>query len=155
MCVCVYVCVCVHAESLQSCPTLCDPTDCSPSGSSVHGILQASILEWVAMPSSTGSSAPRDQTHVSCGCCMAGGLFTAEPPGETQWKAGNAIERLGREIQETIKCRLLLLLSRFSHVRLCVTLQMEAHQAPSSLGFSRQEHWSGLPFPSPMHATEK
>ena len=89
------------------------------------------------MPSSTGSSAPRDQTHVSCGCCMAGGLFTAEPPGETQWKAGNAIERLGREIQETIKCRLLLLLSRFSHVRLFVTPWLATHQAPLSSAISR------------------
>ena len=45
---------------------------------------------------------------------------------------------------------LLLLLSRFSRVRLCATPQMAAHQAPLSLGFSRQEHWSGLPFPSPQ-----
>ena len=49
---------------------------------------------------------------------------------------------------------LLLLLSRFSRVWLCVTPQMAAHQAPPSLGFSRQEHWSGLPFPSPMHESE-
>ena len=49
---------------------------------------------------------------------------------------------------------LLLLLSRFSRVRLCVTPQTAAHQAPPSLGFSRQEHWSGLPFPSPMHESE-
>ena len=48
-----------------------------------------------------------------------------------------------------------LLLSRFSHVRLYATKQMAAHQAPPSLGFSRQEHWSGLPFPSPMHEREK
>ena len=55
------------------------------------------------------------------------------------------------------KWRLLLqlLLSRFSRVRLCATPQMAAHQAPPSLGFSRQEHWSGLPFPSPMHESEK
>ena len=46
---------------------------------------------------------------------------------------------------------LLRQLSRFSHVRLCATPQMAAHQAPPSLGFSRQEHWSGLPFPSPVH----
>ena len=46
---------------------------------------------------------------------------------------------------------LLLLWSRFSRVRLCTTPQMAAHQAPPSLGFSRQEHWSGLPFPSPVH----
>ena len=50
---------------------------------------------------------------------------------------------------------LLLLLSRFSHVRLCATSQTAAHQAPPSLGFSRQEHWSGLPFPSPMHESGK
>ena len=50
---------------------------------------------------------------------------------------------------------LLLLLSRFSHVRLCATPQTAAHQAPPSLGFSRQEYWSGLPFPSPMHESEK
>ena len=49
----------------------------------------------------------------------------------------------------------LLLLSRFSCVRLCATPQTEAHQAPPSLRFSRQEHWSGLPFPSPMHESEK
>jgi len=50
---------------------------------------------------------------------------------------------------------LLLLLSRFSRVRLCATPYTAAHQAPPSLGFSRQEHWSGLPFPSPMHEGEK
>ena len=50
---------------------------------------------------------------------------------------------------------LLLLLSRFSRVRLCVTPETAAHQAPPSLGFSRQEHWSGLPFPSPMQESEK
>ena len=50
---------------------------------------------------------------------------------------------------------LLLLLSRFSRVRLCATPWTAAHQAPQSLGFSRQEHWSGLPFPSPMHESEK
>ena len=50
---------------------------------------------------------------------------------------------------------LLLLLSRFSRVRLCATPEMAAHQASPSLGFSRQEHWSGLPFPSPTHESEK
>ena len=49
----------------------------------------------------------------------------------------------------------LLLLSHFSRVRLCATPEMAAHQTPPSLGFSRQEHWSGLPFPSPMHKSEK
>ena len=50
---------------------------------------------------------------------------------------------------------LLLLLSLFSRVQLCSTPETAAHQAPPSLGFSRQEHWSGLPFPSPMHESEK
>ena len=65
-------CVCCHF----SCVWLCNSIDCSLPGSSVHGILQARILEWVAMPSSRGSSQPRDQTHISC---IAGGFFTAEP----------------------------------------------------------------------------
>ena len=50
---------------------------------------------------------------------------------------------------------LLLLLSHFSRVRLCATPQISAHLALLPLGFSRQEHWSGLPFPSPMHQSEK
>ena len=51
--------------------------------------------------------------------------------------------------------KMLLLLSHFGRVRLCATPQMAAHQAPPSLGFSRQEHWSGVPFPSPMQESEK
>ena len=66
----------------QSCPILCDPMDCSPPGSSVHGILQARTLEWVAMPSSRGSSRPRDRTCVSC---TAGGFFTASPGKPPEW----------------------------------------------------------------------
>ena len=52
MCIYVYTCVCLCGKSLQSCRTLCDPKDCSTPGSSVQGILQARILEWVSMPSS-------------------------------------------------------------------------------------------------------
>ena len=58
----------------QSCLTLCDPIDCSPPGSSVHGILQARILVWVAIFCSRGSSRPRDRTQVSC---VAGRFFAA------------------------------------------------------------------------------
>ena len=65
----------------QSCPTLCDPMDCSPPGSSVHGILQAWILEWVACPFSRGSSQPRDWTRVSC---IAGRFFTMWTTRETR-----------------------------------------------------------------------
>ena len=61
-------------EVTQSCPTVCDPVDCSLPGSSVHGILQARILEWVAISFSRGSSRPRDQTQVFC---IAGRRFRA------------------------------------------------------------------------------
>ena len=60
VCVCVFVCV------SHSVATLCNPINCSPLGSSVHGILQARVLEWVAMPFSRGSSQPKDRTWVSC-----------------------------------------------------------------------------------------
>ena len=77
--------ICIHFESkymldlvcvlvAQACPTLCNPMDCSPPGSSVHGILQAWIQEWVAISLSRGSSQPRNQSWVSC---FAGGCFTA------------------------------------------------------------------------------
>ena len=73
---------CVLAKSLWSSPTLWNPMDCSPRGSSVHGILQARILDWVVMSSSRGSSWPRDWTCISCGSCNAGRFFTTEPPGK-------------------------------------------------------------------------
>ena len=68
--------------SLQSCLTLCDRMDYCPPGSSVHGVLQARILEWVAMPSSRWSSCPRGGTCISCVPCIARRFFTAEPPGK-------------------------------------------------------------------------
>ena len=95
ICVCVYVCVCVSVQQsdlvicilyihdwicvyvcvlvAQSCLTLCDPMDCSPPGYSVLGILQARILEWVAIPFSRGSSRLSDWTQASC---IAGRFFT-------------------------------------------------------------------------------
>ena len=94
---CHFLLQCMHAKSLQLCPTLCNPIGGSPPGSSVPGILQARTLEWVAVAFSNA--------------CM---------------------------------------LSRFSRVRLSATLWTAAHQAPPSTGFSRQEYWSGLPFPSPL-----
>ena len=95
--------VCVCAQSLQSCPTLCDLKDCSPPGCSVHEILQARILEWVAMPSSRGSSWPNDWTHVSCISCIADRFFTTEPPRcstctllytQLGFPSGSAVENL-------------------------------------------------------------
>ena len=99
-----------ESEVIQSCPTLCNPTDGRPPGCPVPGILQARTLEWVAISFSRGSSRPRDRTRVS-----------------------------------RIAGMLLLLLSLFSRVRLCATPETAAHQTPPSLGFSRQEYWSGLP----------
>ena len=65
----------------QSCLTLCDPTDYNPLGSSVPGILQARILDWVAIPFSRGSSWPRDGTRMSC---IAGSFFTIWATGMSQ-----------------------------------------------------------------------
>ena len=82
VCVCVYMHTCIYvfllcvSKLLQSCPTLCNPMDCSLPDSSVHGILQARILEWATMASSRGSSQPRNQTCVSCSSCITGGFFT-------------------------------------------------------------------------------
>ena len=74
-----------YALLLQSCLTLCNPMGCSPPDFSVHEILQARILEWVAIPFSRGSSQPRDQTQVSC---IAGRLLESEfSLTFTEWQA--------------------------------------------------------------------
>ena len=88
------------AKSLQSCPTLCDPIDGSPPGSTIPGILQTRTLEWVAI------------------------FFS------NAWKWKVKVKSLSR-------------------VWLFATPRTAAHQAPPSMGFSRQEYWSGLPLPSP------
>ena len=98
-----------ESEVAQSCLTLCNPMDYT-----VHRILQARILEWVACPFSSGSSRPRNRTGVSS---FAGRFF--------------------------------MLSHCFSCVLLCATLWTVGCQAPQSMGFSRQEYWSGLSFPSP------
>ena len=83
------------------------------------GILQARILEWVAMPTTGNLPNPGIEPRFPS-------LQSDSSPSE-------------------------LLLSRFSHVQLCATPETAAHQAPPSLGFSRQEHWSGLPFHNSIH----
>ena len=86
----------------QSCPILCDPMGCSPPGSSVYGIVQAGILEWAAMPSSRGSSWPRDQTWVSC---ITGRHFTVWATRKVQasnleaWHAAiHGAQRVGHDL---------------------------------------------------------
>ena len=91
--VCVCVCVCVYSCSIVS--TLCDPMDCSPPGSSVHRIFQASIQEWLAISFSRASSRPRDQTEVSC---IFGGCFTiwASREAETRMPYDPAVNSMPR-----------------------------------------------------------
>ena len=91
-------CMCV--KSLQSCPTLCDPIDHSPPGSSVHGILQARILAWIAMLSSRGFSPPKDQTHITYISFIGRGFFTT---GAT-WEAATE----GRRVLFVVRFQFLL-----------------------------------------------
>ena len=116
-----YICMsaAVAAKSLQLCLTLCDPMDCSLPGSSTHGIFQARVLEWGAI----AFSDMYVYIYVNIGGRARLQLYQLNPH--------------------------MLLLSHFSHVRLCVTPQMAAHQAPPPLRFSRQEYWSGVSLPSP------
>ena len=108
--------VCVPSLSVMS--VLCDPMDCSLPGSSVHGISRQEYRSGLPFPP-VGDASDPGTTPASL--ALASGFFTIEPLGKP----------------------MLLLLSRFSRVRLCATPLMAAHQAPPSLGFSRQEHWSG------------
>ena len=112
-------------KGAQSCPTLWDPVDYT-----VHGILQARILEWVAFPFSRGSSQPRNQTWVSC---IAGRFFTT-------WAMRAGLSKLFYQD---------IVVQSLSQVWLLVTPWTVAHQAPLFLWFPREEYWSELPFPSP------
>ena len=87
------VAFCVWAKLLQSCPILCNPMDSSLPGFSVHGIPQARILEWVVVPSSRGSSRPRDQTCVSCVSALAGRFFITS----STWEAPLAFYNEAKE----------------------------------------------------------
>ena len=115
----------------QSRPAPCDPTDCSPPGSSVYwGVSRREY--WSGLP----GPPPGDLPHP--------GKEPRPPALQTDSLMSGPPERP----------LLPLLLSRLSRVRLCATPQTAAHQAPPSLGFSRQERCSGLPFPSPMCESE-
>ena len=84
--------MCTEVLSIRSCPTLCDPMDWNPPGSSVHGILQTRLLQWVAMISSRVSSQPRDQTHNTCisfiGSCVLLPLAPELGPKKCSKQAG-------------------------------------------------------------------
>ena len=116
-----------ESEVAQSCPTLCDPMGYSLSGSSVHEIFQARVLEWVAISFSRGSSQPRDLNRVSC---IAGrGFYHLDFPGPS-----------GKSKRENY------------HVKVKVTsgsVTPWTVQSMESMEFSRPEYWSGQLFPSP------
>ena len=107
MCVCVCVCACAH-----SCPMLCEPKDCSPPGSSVHGISQARVLEWVGIPYCRRSSQPKDGTHVSC---ISGRFCTTEPPEKPLYVTLFSIKpRESKRMTKKLVIGLCILLDDFS-----------------------------------------
>ena len=220
---------CVHAKSLQLCSTLWDPMDWSLPGSSVHGILQARMQEWVAISCTRGSFWPLNRAHVSCHLHWHQGSLAPGKPRTTIWLSNSTLHIYGKKknpqstnsethmhpiltvalftivkIWKQLTCpstdewikkmwhiytqwntsqpvkewnfaicsnmnelgghdakwdkserdkyyTLLLLLSCFSRVQLLVTPWTAAYQAPLSMGFSRQEYWSGVPLPSPKY----
>ena len=97
----------------QLCPTLCNPMDCSPPVCSVHGILQSRILEWVAMPSSRGSSQPKDGTHVACISCIgrAGRFFTTSAAWEALGAGVRSAHSPGHSSPRTAQIYLLRIIS--------------------------------------------
>ena len=109
--------VCLDA---QSCPTLCDPMDCSPPGSSVHGESPGKNMEWVATPSSRGSCQPRERTQVSC---IAGRFFTSETPGKLKNTGAGSLSLLqgifpAQELNEVLQhCRRILY--QLSYIIIC------------------------------------
>ena len=107
--------------------------DCHMRGSSVHG------------------DSPGKNTGVGC-LSLLQGIFPTQGLNPGLQHCRQILYCLSHQGSPVL---LLLLLSHFSHVRLCATPETEAHQAPLSLRFSRQEHWNGLPFPSPMYESEK
>ena len=127
--------------------------DCSLQGSSLHGILQARILKWVATSFSRGSSQPKDRTLVSC---IAGRCFNLWALSWAIWleflyfylNSGHHLNKILWEQGQT----LLLLPQGGLVIKSCLTLATPcsvAPQAPLSVGFPRQEYWSGLPCPPP------
>ena len=96
---------CMRAKLLQSCPTLCNPMDCSPPGYSVHGICQAGILEWVAISSSRGSSRPRGLIQGLLHCRQ---ILLSVPPGKPlEHKGGRGGWELGRVQTARERCALM------------------------------------------------
>ena len=143
----------VCAKLLQSCPTLCDPVDCSPPGFSVHGILQARILEWVAMPPPRGIF-PNQGSNPFLLCLLRWQMGSL-PLVPLFFICGYYHFRKKYIYMCIYICYMNIsacyawVLSYFSCVQLFVTLWTVSRQAPLSMGFCRQAYWSGLPCPPP------
>ena len=132
------------AKSLQLCPTLCDPIDGSPPGSPIPGILQARILEWVAISFSNIHTAAKLLRSCPTLCDPIDGSLPGSPiPGIFQ---ARILEWVAISFSSAWKWKVKVKL--LSHARLLETPWTAAYQAPPSMGFSRQEYWSGLPLPS-------
>ena len=132
------------AKSLQSCPTLCDPIDGSLPGSSVPGILQERTLEWVAISFSNA----RMHAKLLQSCLTLCDPIDTSPlgsplPGILQ---ARTLEWVAISFSNAWKWKVKV--KSLSRVRLLATPWTAAYQAPPSMGFSRQEYWSGLPLPS-------
>ena len=122
----------------QPCLTLCDPTDCSLPGSYFHRILQARILEGVAISYFRGSSPARDRTHFSWVSYIGRWMLYHCAPVNPTKSTEDVITGWVSEWVKSLGC-----------VRLFATPWTGAYQPPPSMGFSRQKCWSGLLFPSP------
>ena len=141
--------------------------DCSLPGSSILGIFQARVLEWVAISFSRGSSRPRDRTRVSRIAGMLLLLLSLFSRVRLCATPETAATRLPRPWGSPGKntgggCHFLLqcmqVKSESEVAQSCPTLAtpwIAAYQALPPMGFSRQEYWSGVPLPSPMHESEK
>ena len=140
--ICVYLAA-AAAKSLQSCSTLCDPIDGSPPGSSVPGILQARTLEWVAISSSNASMHAKSLQLCPTLCDPIDGSRPGSPvPGILQ---ARTLEWVAISFSNAWKWKVKV--KSLSHIQLLATPWTAAYQAPPPMGFSRQEHWSGVPLP--------
>ena len=132
------------AKSLQSCPTLCNPINASPPGSTIPGILQARTLEWVAISFSNAWKWKVKVKSLSCVWLLA-----------TPWTAAHqAPPSMGFSRQEYWSSLLLPLLSHFSRIQLCDPIDGSPPGSPiPEILQTRTLEW--MPFPSPMHESEK
>ena len=137
------------AKSLQSCPTLCDPRDGSPPGSAVPGILQARTREWAAI---SFSNAWKWKVKSLQSCPTPCDPMDCSPPGSSVHGISQARVLEWGAIAFSNAWKWKLKVKSLSRVRLCATPRTAAHKAPPSLGFPRQEHWSGVPSSSPRGA---